>query len=53
VVSWGVMLKDAQHLRVVAQAPWLLLPGVFVVITVLGFNFVGDGIRDAVDPYAR
>jgi len=53
VVSWGVMLKDAQHLRVVAQAPWLLLPGAFVVITVLGFNFVGDGIRDAVDPYAR
>ena len=53
VISWGVMLKDAQHLRVVAQAPWLLLPGAFVVITVLGFNFVGDGLRDAVDPYAR
>ena len=53
IVSWGVMLKDAQKLRVVAQAPWLLLPGVFVVLTVLGFNFVGDGLRDAVDPYAR
>jgi peptide/nickel transport system permease protein len=47
------MLKDAQKLRVVAQAPWLLLPGVFVVCTVLAFNFVGDGLRDAVDPYAR
>jgi peptide/nickel transport system permease protein len=53
VVSWGVMLKDAQKLRVVAQAPWLLLPGAFVVCTVLAFNFVGDGLRDAVDPYAR
>jgi peptide/nickel transport system permease protein len=53
IVSWGVMLKDAQKLRVVAQAPWLLLPGVFVVVTVLAFNFVGDGLRDAVDPYAR
>jgi len=53
IVSWGVMLKDAQKLRVVAQAPWLLLPGVFVVCTVLAFNFVGDGLRDAVDPYAR
>jgi len=53
VVSWGVMLKDAQKLRVVAQAPWLLLPGAFVVATVLAFNFVGDGLRDAVDPYAR
>ena len=53
IVSWGVMLRDAQKLRVVAQAPWLLLPGVFVVCTVLAFNFVGDGLRDAVDPYAR
>jgi peptide/nickel transport system permease protein len=53
IVSWGVMLKDAQKLRVVAQAPWLLLPGMFVVCTVLAFNFVGDGLRDAVDPYAR
>jgi peptide/nickel transport system permease protein len=53
VVSWGVMLRDAQALRFVAQAPWLLLPGVFVVASVLAFNFVGDGLRDAVDPYAR
>ncbi len=53
VVSWGVMLRDAQKLRVVAQAPWLMLPGAFVVVTVLAFNFVGDGLRDAVDPYSR
>jgi peptide/nickel transport system permease protein len=50
IVSWGVMLKEAQKLRVVAQAPWLLLPGLFVVLTVLAFNSVGDGLRDAVDP---
>jgi len=52
-VSWGVILNEAQKLRVVAQAPWLLLPGIFVVIAVLAFNFVGDGLRDAADPYAR
>jgi peptide/nickel transport system permease protein len=53
VVSWGVALKEAQSLRNVALAPWLLLPGVFVVLAVLSFNFVGDGLRDAADPYAR
>jgi len=46
-------LNEAQQLRVVAQAPWLLLPGVFIVLAVLTFNFVGDGLRDAADPYAR
>ena len=53
VVSWGVTLNEAQQLRVVAQAPWLLLPGVAIVLAVLAFNFVGDGLRDAADPYAR
>jgi peptide/nickel transport system permease protein len=53
VVSWGVTLNEAQQLRVVAQAPWLLLPGAFIVLAVLAFNFVGDGLRDAADPYAR
>jgi len=53
VVSWGVILNEAQKLRVVAQAPWLLMPGVFVVLAVLAFNFVGDGLRDAADPYSR
>ncbi|MHB0875554.1 MAG: ABC transporter permease [Anaerolineae bacterium] len=53
VVSWGVTLNEAQQLRVVAQAPWLLLPGVAIVLAVLAFNFVGDGLRDAADPYSR
>ncbi len=51
VVSWGVMLRAAQNLRVVAVHPWLLIPALYVVITVLCFNFVGDGLRDAADPY--
>lgn len=53
VVSWGVLLEDAQNIRVVATAPWLMLPGVAVVIAVLALNFVGDGLRDAADPYKR
>ena len=51
-ISWGVLLQEAQNLRSVALAPWLLLPGAAVVISVLAFNFLGDGIRDAADPYA-
>ena len=50
-VSWGVLLQDAQNLRSLSQAPWLMIPGIFVVVTVLCFNFVGDGLRDAADPY--
>ncbi|HEY64295.1 MAG TPA: ABC transporter permease [Caldilineae bacterium] len=53
VISWGVLLQEAQNFRSVALAPWLLLPGFFVVLAVLAFNFVGDGLRDAADPYAR
>jgi peptide/nickel transport system permease protein len=53
VVSWGVLLQDAQNLRAVATAPWLLYPGAAVVIAVLSLNFFGDGLRDAADPYAR
>ena len=52
VVSWGVLLQNAQNFQAVSMAPWLLLPGGFVVITVLAFNFVGDGMRDAADPYS-
>jgi peptide/nickel transport system permease protein len=52
IVSWGVLLQSAQNLRSVVLAPWLLLPGLFVVIVVLAFNFMGDGLRDAADPYA-
>jgi peptide/nickel transport system permease protein len=52
VVSWGVLLQDAQNIRTVATAPWLLLwPASSVVIVVLSFNFLGDGLRDAADPY--
>ncbi|GAA5029721.1 ABC transporter permease [Actinopolymorpha pittospori] len=51
VVSWGVLLQEAQNIRAVATAPWLLLPGVTVVIAVLSLNFLGDGLRDAADPY--
>jgi peptide/nickel transport system permease protein len=50
-ISWGVLLKDAQAIRILALAPWLLIPGIFVVIAILAFNFVGDGLRDAADPY--
>ncbi len=51
VVSWGVLLQEAQNIRSVATAPWLFAPGVAVVIVVLALNFLGDGIRDAADPY--
>jgi peptide/nickel transport system permease protein len=53
VISWGVLLQEAQNLSVVALYVWLLIPAVFVVITVLCFNFLGDGLRDAADPYAK
>ncbi len=53
ITSWGVLLKEAQNVQAVAQQPWLLLPAVFVILAVLAFNFVGDGLRDAADPYAR
>jgi peptide/nickel transport system permease protein len=51
VVSWGVLLYEAQQVAVVMLYPWLLWPGFFVIITVLTFNFLGDGLRDAADPY--
>lgn len=53
VVSWGVLLQEAQNIRSVATAPWLLWPGIAVVIAVLALNFLGDGMRDAADPYGR
>jgi len=52
-VSWGALLKDAQQVSVVALYPWLLIPGIFVIATVLAFNFLGDGLRDAADPYKQ
>ena len=52
-ISWGVLLKDAQYVRVLAQSPWMLFPALFIVVSILAFNFVGDGLRDAADPYAK
>lgn len=52
-ISWGVLLKDTMSIRSLAHAPWLLFPGLFIILTVLSFNFVGDGLRDAADPYAK
>ncbi|MFO1075426.1 MAG: ABC transporter permease [Geminicoccaceae bacterium] len=52
MTSWGVLLNDAQNVNVIALYPWLMMPVVPVVIVVLAFNFLGDGLRDAADPYA-
>lgn len=52
IISWGVLLQEAQNLRVLADAPWLLLPGAAIVISILAMNFLGDGLRDAADPYS-
>jgi len=52
-ISWGVLLQDCRAVRVLDTAPWLFIPAVFVVVTVLTFNFIGDGLRDAADPYSR
>jgi peptide/nickel transport system permease protein len=53
ITSWGVLLQEAQNIQTVAFYPWLLSPAVFVILTVLVFNFMGDGLRDAADPYDR
>jgi len=52
IVSWGVMLQDCMTIQNVANYPWLLMPVVLIVLTVLCFNFLGDGLRDAADPYS-
>ena len=53
VVSWGVLLQEAQNIQSVATAPWLFLPGVAIVVAVLSMNFLGDGLIDAADPYGN
>lgn len=52
ITSWGVMLNEAQNINVVALYPWLILPVAPVIVVILAFNFLGDGLRDAADPYA-
>ncbi len=53
VVSWGVLLQDAQNVYSVARAPWLMTPALAVMLAVVALNFLGDGLRDAADPYVR
>ena len=52
-ISWGVLLQEAQNVKSVALAPWVMAPALAVILSVLAFNFLGDGIRDAADPYAE
>ncbi len=52
-ISWGVLLQEAQNIQTLALAPWLLTPGLVVILAVLAFNLVGDGLRDASDPYSN
>jgi len=51
ITSWGVLLKEAQNIQTLVLYPWLLTPGIFVAVSILSFNFMGDGLRDALDPY--
>jgi len=52
MVSWGALMRNAQQINVIIQRPWLMIPGLAVIIAVLLFSFLGDGIRDAMDPYS-
>ena len=52
-ISWGVLLQEAQNIQTLALAPWLLIPALVVIVAVLAFNLVGDGLRDAADPYSH
>ncbi|MGO1077108.1 ABC transporter permease [Inquilinus sp. CA228] len=52
-ISWGVLLREAQNIRSIATAPWLFAPGAFVVVAVMALNLLGDGLRDAADPYNK
>lgn len=51
-ISWGVLLKDAQNVQTIALTPWLMIPAIPVILVILSLNFMGDGLRDAADPYS-
>ena len=51
-ISWGVLLEDTKNFGALAHQPWKLIPALFIIVTILMFNFVGDGLRDAADPYS-
>jgi peptide/nickel transport system permease protein len=53
MTSWGVLLQEAQNVRTIVFNPWLMIPAVLVILAVLGFNFLGDGLRDAVSPFSK
>lgn len=53
LVSWGILMHDAQNIETLGSHPWIMSPVVFILLAVLGFNFLGDGLRDAADPYAE
>lgn len=53
LISWGLMMRNTQDIQTLGQNSWILAPIVFIVVAVLGFNFMGDGLRDAADPYAN
>jgi len=53
MTSWGVLLQEAQNVRTIVFNPWLIIPAVLVILVVLGFNFLGDGLRDAVSPFSK
>ncbi len=52
LTSWGLLMRDAQSIETLGSHPWVMVPAFFIVFAVLGFNFMGDGLRDAVDPYS-
>lgn len=52
LISWGLLMQDAQNLRTLGETPWIMSPSLFIIMAVLGFNLLGDGLRDAADPYS-
>ena len=52
LTSWGLLVRNAQNLQTLSQQTWIMTPVLFIIVAVLGFNFLGDGLRDAADPYA-